>query len=91
MYGRKAAELLDALRQELGEVKATVNEAKPRKGSFEFNLIGDNGTGELIPVDTNMSHKILQDVQYNSHFRLQTAQVSSQTSDKPSQIILMFY
>ena len=47
MYGRRAAELLDAVKVEFGEVAVEINADKPRRNSFEINLVKGDGTGNL--------------------------------------------
>jgi len=48
VYGRRAADLLDALRQDLGEVEAVINEEKPRRGSFEITLLKEDDSEVLV-------------------------------------------
>ena len=47
MYGRKAAEVSEQLRLELGEFEMSVNPNKPRSKSFEISIIKDNDDGIL--------------------------------------------
>lgn len=48
MYGRQAAALSQALRQEAPGLALQVNPAKPRRGSFEVTLLrADGGRAEL--------------------------------------------
>ena len=42
MFGRRADELLEALREVFGDVEAIVNVKAPRRGSFEITLLKDS-------------------------------------------------
>uniref|UniRef100_G1M7T0 Selenoprotein H n=1 Tax=Ailuropoda melanoleuca TaxID=9646 RepID=G1M7T0_AILME len=44
VYGRNAAALSQALRQETPELPVEVNPAKPRRGSFEVTLLRPDGS-----------------------------------------------
>ncbi|XP_012580623.1 PREDICTED: selenoprotein H, partial [Condylura cristata] len=44
VYGRHAAALGEALRQEAPELPVRVNPAKPRRGSFEVTLLRPDGS-----------------------------------------------
>ena len=45
VYKRRALELVESLRQEFEDVDVVINEEKPRRGSFEFTLLKEDGSG----------------------------------------------
>jgi len=48
VFGRRASELVEALREELGEVDATMNAKAPRRGTFEVVMIKDDDSEVLL-------------------------------------------
>jgi len=48
VFGRRAAELTEALREEFGEVEATMNAKAPRRGTFEIVILKDDDSEVLL-------------------------------------------
>jgi hypothetical protein len=52
VFGRNAAELLQAIEKDFGEVSSVVNAEKPRRGSFEISVLQAGSQGNLFLSST---------------------------------------